>query len=157
MRRNGFSLVELVVVIAVIGMLLALVFPAVMAARSAAREAQCRHNLHEIGVFVAQYTDGKGRMPALTTDLAFTLICPDVRELVDANWKAAYQQRYNGCTRDFAMNDTALPSVAIPIAYDRRLVHHDAVNALFLDGHVAHYVEPPKALPPSEEDEEAGE
>ena len=44
--RRGFTLIELVVVIAIIGLLIALLLPAMQAAREAARRAQCANNLH---------------------------------------------------------------------------------------------------------------
>lgn len=62
-RRSGFTMIELVVVIAVIAVLMALVLPAVMSARTAARRTQCKNNLRNIGLAMTQHVERHARFP----------------------------------------------------------------------------------------------
>ncbi len=62
-KKRGFTLVELLVVIAIIGTLVALLIPAVQAARATARQTQCMNNLKQLGMAMVNFESSKQRLP----------------------------------------------------------------------------------------------
>ena len=60
----GFTLVELLTVIAIIGVLLALLLPAVQAARESGRRAQCTNNLKQLSIGLANFESASAKFPA---------------------------------------------------------------------------------------------
>jgi prepilin-type N-terminal cleavage/methylation domain-containing protein/prepilin-type processing-associated H-X9-DG protein len=62
--RRGFTLIEVIVVVGIIGLLLALVIPAVMHARATAAATACRNHLKQIGLALHHHQSAQGRFPA---------------------------------------------------------------------------------------------
>jgi prepilin-type N-terminal cleavage/methylation domain-containing protein/prepilin-type processing-associated H-X9-DG protein len=63
--RNAFSMLELLVVLAIVAILLAIILPALEKAQETARVAVCGHNLHQIGISISSYaTENNSALPA---------------------------------------------------------------------------------------------
>lgn len=62
-QTSGFTLVEMLVVIAIIGVLLSLLLPAVNSAREAARRTICQNNLKQMGIALNAFNTQNGKFP----------------------------------------------------------------------------------------------
>lgn len=84
-RRPGLTLVELLAVIAIIGLLLSLLVPAVQRAREAARRASCVNNLRQLALGILNYEHSNGCFPpGATADGSFTN--PSTLSKAGPNW-----------------------------------------------------------------------
>jgi prepilin-type N-terminal cleavage/methylation domain-containing protein len=69
-RPHGFTLVELLVVMAIMGIFMGMMLPAVQACREAARRAACLNNLTQLGVAVQNFESAQGHLPSGAIDKA---------------------------------------------------------------------------------------
>ena len=86
-KPGGFTLVELLVVVSIIGVLIALLLPAVQAAREAGRRAECAHNLKQIGLALNTHAETYETFPPGAT------LCSDPSHA----WCAIGTAQYIGC------------------------------------------------------------
>lgn len=111
-RQAGFTLVELLVAIAVIAMLVTLLLPAVQSARAAARKIACANNLRQLGIGLLNYESAQRLFPASWKP---------ARNLESGNvdgWSASAQllpyleedALYNRVDFDVSYNNAKLPS-----------------------------------------------
>ena len=155
--RRGFTLVELLVVVAVIAALVALLMPAVQSSRDSARLTQCRANFHEIGIAVLHWADRtrEERMPPSLKAAAreyesnsAILVCPNDADVIKYGYvppgKLSYAYNVSGRTRPELLEQHQQPSSRICIACDMTNFHgapgeEPSQLGVFLDGHVDFY------------------
>src|SRR5262249_20760239 len=93
-RRRGFTLVELLLVVLMIGLLMALLLPAVQAAREAGQRAACTDNLRPVSLALQHYQTAKLVFPpGVSSKPAWQAWCPRLLPYLERNdlWESAQQ------------------------------------------------------------------
>ncbi|HVU85800.1 MAG TPA: DUF1559 domain-containing protein [Pirellulales bacterium] len=116
--RSGLTLVEVLVVIAIIGILIAILLPAVQMAREAARRAQCQNNLKQMGIALQTYHDTwkvfpRGSWPVTGNNLSWSAsILPQLEQQALFNLINQNAPFYD--PTNFSAGQTVLPVFICP-------------------------------------------
>ena len=85
---RGFTILECIVVILIVGILIALLLPATQMAREAARRAQCTNNLKQLGIALYAYASAVGTFPSSSSGRGYSphaMILPYLDQTVAYN------------------------------------------------------------------------
>jgi prepilin-type N-terminal cleavage/methylation domain-containing protein len=93
--RQGFTLVELLVVITIIGMLMAMVFPALGSFMAKLDQTKCENNQGEIAKAIGRYESSKHRYPGYSMPILMTGQGGTQRQQVAKSWIVATLQMIN--------------------------------------------------------------
>lgn len=153
-RSRGFTLVELLVVIAIIGVLIGMLLPAIQAAREAARRSSCQNNLSQLILAVHNYEMAHGVYPAGTIDATgpilsqqsgyhhnwISRVLPYIEQgnaYRAIDWKAGVYAKSNGAVRAIGIRLLVCPSSPIgkSSVSSYAAVHHDVEAPINVDNH----------------------
>ena len=92
--RNGFTLVELLVVIGIIALLISILLPSLNQARENAKSTQCLNNVRQVGLAFMMYANAfGGNLPNRTASRSIPTIAPFTAGTTHQTWDWIYWQQ----------------------------------------------------------------
>jgi prepilin-type N-terminal cleavage/methylation domain-containing protein len=126
-ERPGLTLVELLAVIAIVGVLIGLLLPAVQTAREAARRSSCQGNLKQVALAVLNFEHAMGRFPRNGKE-----------EVLRPAWMynrppspSGIVEKYDGYAGEYGWMFAILPHVDQQAMYDRALTQVTHFGTVF--------------------------
>ncbi len=113
-RNRAFTVTELVVAIAIVGLLAAIIAPAVQSSRETARRAQCSNNLKQLGIAMANVVESHGEFPTSSTPI------PALWRLLPALGQTSLFEELNrnGVAKHLAVSELICPDDSLhPVGY----------------------------------------
>lgn len=111
-QSTGFTLVELLVVITIIGMLVALLLPAVQAARATAQKNACLNNVKQLGTATISYESSKGKLPGYVQNVKRS--DGSLLEIVDGSLNSSMYGSYTGSSPTTEAGRVSFIGVLLP-------------------------------------------
>lgn len=150
-RRHAFSLVELLVVIAMLGMLLALLLPAVQSARESTRRMQCANNLRQLGLAAHSFHDAYEHFPPAKLDeetvsggVTTASVVPQMDGTLGPNWAVIIAPYYEsgGIAEALSLNlrgslASGVYTPPVPLVAGQKNPYFWNHNGIFADGTLA--------------------
>jgi prepilin-type N-terminal cleavage/methylation domain-containing protein/prepilin-type processing-associated H-X9-DG protein len=146
-KRNGFTMVELLVVIAVIAMLVAILLPAVNSAREAARNTQCKNRIRQLAVAAGQYHSRMNAYPGFRGLLEDVPISWVVRMAPDFGERNLYERWRAGDPNQSGAIYLAPPYISLLACPSDPMVREDGPSLSYMANAGRAGVEPRFNLP----------